>query len=193
MKCSFDISNFLEKICLILSVVIFCFFGLFTEEGILVSPCSFLEFAFSWRYLSFSSLIFASLLSSAICQTSLDDHFAFLLFFFFGMVLFAASCTVLRTSVHSSSSTVLTRSGPLNLFVTSTENSHGIWFKSCLVGQGVFPVFFSLSLNFAISRWSEPQSGPGLVFADYIQLLHLQLRRMWSVWFQYWPFGDVHV
>ena len=43
----------------------------------------------------------------------------------------------------------------------------------------VFPVFFSLSLNFAIrSSWSEPQSAPSLVFADCIQLLHLQLQRI---------------
>ena len=31
----------------------------------------------------------------------------------------------------------------------------------------VFPTFFNLSLNFVIrSSWSEPQSAPGLVFAD---------------------------
>ena len=32
----------------------------------------------------------------------------------------------------------------------------------------VIPTFFSLSLNLAISSWSEPQSAPGLVFADCI-------------------------
>ena len=37
----------------------------------------------------------------------------------------------------------------------------------------VFPTFFNLSLNLAIkSSWSEPQSVPGLVFADCIELLH---------------------
>ena len=36
-------------------------------------------------------------------------------------------------------------------------------------GLVVFPTFFNLSLNLAIrSSWSEPQSAPGLVFADYI-------------------------
>ena len=40
----------------------------------------------------------------------------------------------------------------------------------------VFLTFFNLSLNLAIrSSWSEPQSAPGLVFADCIQLLHLWL------------------
>ena len=33
-----------------------------------------------------------------------------------------------------------------------------------LYGLVIFPVFFSLSLNFAMSSWSEPQSLPRLVF-----------------------------
>ena len=38
----------------------------------------------------------------------------------------------------------------------------------------VSPTFFNLSLKLAIrSSWSEPQSAPGLVFADCIELLHL--------------------
>ena len=42
----------------------------------------------------------------------------------------------------------------------------------------VSPTFFNLSLNFAIrSSWSEPQSGPGLVFVDCVQLLHLWLQK----------------
>ena len=43
--------------------------------------------AFKWVYLSFSSLLFASLLFTAICKASSDSHFAFLHFFFLGMVL----------------------------------------------------------------------------------------------------------
>ena len=43
--------------------------------------------AFSWVYLSLSPLPFASLLFSAICKASSDNHFAFSHFFFFGMVL----------------------------------------------------------------------------------------------------------
>ena len=35
-----------------------------------------------------------------------DNHIAILLFFFFGMVVFAASYTILQTSVHSSSGTL---------------------------------------------------------------------------------------
>jgi len=37
---------------------------------------------FRWIYLSFSPLPFASLLFSAICKASSDNHFAFLHFFF---------------------------------------------------------------------------------------------------------------
>ena len=70
-----------------------------------------------WVYLSFSPLPITSLFS-AICKASSDSHFAFLHFFFLGMVLITDSCTVSQTSVHSSSGTLSIRSNPLNLFVT---------------------------------------------------------------------------
>jgi len=76
--------------------------------------------AFSWLYLSFSPLPFTSLLSSAICNVSSDNYFAFLHFFFLGMVLVTASCTMLWISVHGSSNTLFIRCNPWNLFVTST-------------------------------------------------------------------------
>ena len=69
------------------------------------------------------------LLQESLCymlhytKSSSDNHFAFLHFFFFGMVLLTASCTVLQTSVHSSSGTLFTRSNPLNLFLTCTVYS----------------------------------------------------------------------
>ena len=48
-----------------------------------------------------------------------------------------------------------------------------------LNGLVVVPTFFNLSLKLAIrSSWSEPQSSPSLVFADCIELLHLQLQRI---------------
>ena len=62
--------------------------------------------AFRWVYLSFSLLPFASLLFIAICKTSSDNHFAFLHFFFLGIVLIPAFYTVSRTSIHSSSGTL---------------------------------------------------------------------------------------
>ena len=53
--------------------------------------------AFRWVYLSFSPLPFASLHFSAICKASSDNHFAFLHFFFLGVVLISASCTMSQT------------------------------------------------------------------------------------------------
>ena len=71
-----------------------------TEEGFLWDS------AFKWVYLSFSPLLFASLFSIAICKAISDSHFAFLHFFFLGMVLIPVSYTMSRTSVHSSSGTL---------------------------------------------------------------------------------------
>ena len=72
-------------------------------------------------YLSFSPLPFGSLLFIAIRKSSSDNHFAFLYFFFLGVVLITASCTMSQTSVHSFSGTLSIRSNPLNLFLTSTH------------------------------------------------------------------------
>jgi len=66
--------------------------------------------AFRCLYLSFSPMLFASLLFTAICKASPDSHFAFLHFFFLGMVLIPVPCTMSRTSIHSSSGTLSIRS-----------------------------------------------------------------------------------
>ena len=50
--------------------------------------------AFKWVYPFFSPLPLAFLLFSAICKASSDNHFAFLHFFFLGMVLTTASSTM---------------------------------------------------------------------------------------------------
>ena len=63
--------------------------------------------AFRWIYVSFSPLPFASLLSSTFYKPSSDNNFAFLHFVFYGMVWVIASCTVLWTSIHSSSGTLI--------------------------------------------------------------------------------------
>ena len=76
--------------------------------------------AFKWVYFSFSPLPLASLLFTAICKASPDSHFAFLHFFFLGMVLLPVFYTVSWTSVRSSSGILSLRSNLLNLFVTST-------------------------------------------------------------------------
>ena len=50
--------------------------------------------SFKWVYLSFSPLLFTSLLFITICKAFSDSHFAFLHFFFLGMILIPVSCTM---------------------------------------------------------------------------------------------------
>ena len=85
MKCSFDTSDFLEEISsLSQSIVFFYFFALFIDKAFLSLLVILWNSAFSWVYLFFSPLPFASLLFSAICKASSNSHFAFLHFFFLG-------------------------------------------------------------------------------------------------------------
>ena len=76
--------------------------------------------AFTWVCLSFSPLHSGSLIFSAICKASSDNHFAFLHFFFLGIVLITASYTMSHTPIERFSGTLSIRSNPLNLFVTFT-------------------------------------------------------------------------
>ena len=76
--------------------------------------------AFNWVYLSFSPLLFTSLVFTGILKASSDSHIAVLHFFFLGMVFLTAFCTMSRTSTYSSSGTLSIRSSPLKLFLTST-------------------------------------------------------------------------
>ena len=95
MKCSLGISNFLEEVSsLSHSIVFLSFFTLITEEGFLSLCAILLSSAFKLVYLSFSPLPLAALLFSAIYKVSSDYHFAFYHFFFLGMVLITASCTM---------------------------------------------------------------------------------------------------
>ena len=81
MKCSFVISNFLEEISsLSHSIVFLHFFALITEVGFLISPCYSLELFIQMGIFEFSALPFTSVLYSAICKASSDNHFAFLHF-----------------------------------------------------------------------------------------------------------------
>ena len=76
--------------------------------------------AFKWVYLSFSPLLFVSLLFILICKASSLSHFAFLHFFLLGMVLIPVSSTLSWTSIHRSLGTLSIRSSPFYLFLTST-------------------------------------------------------------------------
>ena len=116
MKYFIGISKFLEEISsLSHSIVFLYFFALIAEEGFFVLAILW-NSAFGCLYLSFSPLLFASLLFTAICMASPGSHFAFLHFFSMGMVLIPVSCTMSRTSFHSSPGTLSIRSSPLSLF-----------------------------------------------------------------------------
>ena len=71
MKCSLDISSFLEEISsLSCSVLFLYFFELFMEEQFKSLLSLLWNSAFSWVCLSLSPFPFTSLLSSAICKVS---------------------------------------------------------------------------------------------------------------------------
>ena len=180
MNCSLNISDFLEEISSVSHSILFLyFFALISKEGFLFSPCNSLELYIQIGISFLFSFDLVSLLFSALCKATSDSHFSPLHFFFIGDDLITASCTMSRTSVHSSSGTLSIRSSPLSLFVTSTVLSYGILFRSCLNGLLAFPIFFNLSLNFVIrSLWAEPQLAPSIVFATCIELLHIWLQRI---------------
>ena len=101
MKYSLGISNFLEEISSLSHSVVFLYlFALIAEEGFLISPCYYLELCIQ-IVISFPfSFALASLLFTAICKASSDSHFAFLHFFFLGIILIPVSCTMSWTSIH---------------------------------------------------------------------------------------------
>ena len=73
MKCSLGISNFLEEISsLSHSIVFLYFFALITGKAFLSLLGILWSSAFKWVYPSFSPLLFASLLFTAICKASSD-------------------------------------------------------------------------------------------------------------------------
>ena len=82
------------------------FFALIIEEGFLISPCCSLELCIQMGIFFLFSFAFPSLLFSAIYKPPSDNHFAFLHFFFLGMVLITTSCIMSWTSVHNSSGTL---------------------------------------------------------------------------------------
>jgi len=95
MKCSVSISDFLEEISSLSHfTVCLYFFALIIEEAFLISPCCSWELCIQMGIYFLFSFAFPSLLFSAICKASSENHFAFLHFFFLGMVLITASCII---------------------------------------------------------------------------------------------------
>ena len=117
MKCSLGIFNILEEFCsLSHSIVFLYFFALITEEHFLISSCYSLEICIQMCISFVFSFPFTSLLFSAICKASSNNHFTFVHFLFLEMILITASSTISGTSVQSSSGSLSIRSNPLNHF-----------------------------------------------------------------------------
>ena len=93
---------------LVFPILVFLyFFLLWSLRKVFLSLLAILwNSAFKYVYLSFSPLPFASFLFSALFKAPSDNHFAFLHFFFLGMILITAHCTMSGTSIHSSSGTL---------------------------------------------------------------------------------------
>ena len=85
--------------------------------GFLIFPCYCLELCIQMGITFF--LLCLQLLFSAICKASSNNHFAFLHFFFLGVVLLIVSCTMSGISNHSSSGTRSIRSDPLPEYQTT--------------------------------------------------------------------------
>ena len=99
---SLGISNFLEDISSLSSISLH-----WSPRKAFLSLLAILcNSAFRGLYPSFFPLPLVSLLFSAICKASLDNHFAFLYFFLLGMFSFTAVYTMSWTSTHSSSGTL---------------------------------------------------------------------------------------
>ena len=114
------ISLIFLKRSLVFPILLFSSISLHCSLRKTIFPCYSLELCIQMGIYFLFSFAFCFLLFSAIYKAFSDNHFAFLHFFFLRMVFITTSCTMLRTSVHSSTDTVSIRSDPLNLFVTST-------------------------------------------------------------------------
>ena len=175
MKCFLSISNFLEEISsLSHSIVFLYFFALITEEGFPISPCYSLELCIqtgiSFLKILCISLLFFSQLFVRPPQTAI---LLFCISFSWG---WSWSLPPVQCHVHSSSGT-LSDLIPWIYFSLPLYDHKGFDLGHTWIV--VFPTFFNLSLNLAISSsWSEPQSAPSLIFADCIELLHLWLPRI---------------
>ena len=82
MKCSLGISNCFEEISSLSHSLVFLYFLHWLLRKAFLSLLDILwNSAFKWTYLFFSPLPLVSLLFSAICKASSDNHVAFLHFF----------------------------------------------------------------------------------------------------------------
>ena len=178
MKCSFGISNFLEEISSLSYSIFFLLFLCTDHQGRLsyLALLSFETVALNGYIFPFLLCILFFFFSQLFVRSPQTTILPFCISFSWGW-FWSPPPVQCWNSIYSSSSTLS------DLILASICHFHCIvikdWFRSFLKGLVTFPSFFHLYLNLARrSSWSEPQSAPGLVFADYIELLHLQLQRI---------------
>ena len=178
MQCSLGISNFLEEISsLSYSISLHCLLRK-TFLSLLSIPWNS---ALNGCIFSFSPLPLAFLLFSAIYKASLDNHFAFLRFFFLGMVLIPSSCTMSQTSIHSSSGTLWDLISWIYLSLP-LYNHKGFDLGHTWMVQS-FPYFFQFKSEFCnrefiwatVSSWScfcwLYRASPSLAVKNIIRLI----------------------
>ena len=131
MKCSLGISDFLERIAnLSQTIVFFYFFALFLKKPflsllwnlslifLLISYLSYLFFGIlhSEEYIfPFLLCLLLLFVSQLFVRPPKTTTLPFCISFFLGMILITTSCTVLGTSIHSSSGILSIRYNPLNM------------------------------------------------------------------------------
>ena len=150
MKCSLGISDLLEEISslshsTVCSISLHCSL----KKAFLSLIAVLWNSAFKGVYLCFSPLPFASLLFSAICKASSNNHFAFLHFFFlwWSWSLPPVQCHEPLSILHQALYLLdLTPWIYLSLLLYHCKG----FFRSYLNGLVVFPTFFNFSLNLAI-------------------------------------------
>ena len=98
--CSLGISNFLEEISSLSHSIVFLYSLHWSLRKAFLSLLAILwNSVFKWVYLSFSPLLFTSLLFTAICKASSNSHFAFL-FLGDGWFLSPVQCHTSPSIVH---------------------------------------------------------------------------------------------
>ena len=135
--------------------------------------------AFRCLYLSFSPFPFASLLFSAICN-------------WLPLQATSLPCCISSSWGYFWPPPPVKCYKPLSIVLQALyllDLIPSICFCHCIITgdliliipewSGGFPYFLQFKFDLAFrSSWCEPQPGPGLVFADCIELLHLQIQRM---------------
>ena len=194
MKCSLDISNFLEAISSPShSVVFLYFFALITGKAFLSLLAILWNSAFKWVYLSFSPLPFTSLLFSAIYKASSDNHFIFLPFFFLGIFLITTSCTIFKPLSIVLQASYLVDLIPwiyLSLALYKLRNLIQV-IPECRSG---FPYFLQLKSEFGNEKfmlWATVSSQS--CFSWLYQVSPFLAAKNMINLISYWPSGDVHV